>query len=74
MTTKVPPFLTWHICEIVVDCFSLVAIAYVLNQYKGHWSLSDALHSAISMNLKLRITKKCTIFLDLNGKGFWCHT
>jgi hypothetical protein len=53
MTTKVPPFLTWHICEIVVDCFSLIVIACVLNHYWGHWLLSDALHSAISMSLKL---------------------
>jgi hypothetical protein len=54
MTTKVPPFLTWHICEIVVDCFSLVESACVLNHYRGHWLQSDALHPAISMNLKLK--------------------
>jgi hypothetical protein len=54
MTTRVPPPLTWHICEIVVDCFSLVVTACVLNQSRGHWLLSDAFHSAISMSLKLR--------------------
>jgi hypothetical protein len=54
MTTIVPSFLTWHICQIIVDCLSLVVSVYVLNQYSGHWLLSDALHCAISMNLKLR--------------------
>jgi hypothetical protein len=46
--------MTWHICQIVVDCLSLVVSAYVLNQYRGYWLLSDALHFAISMSLKLR--------------------
>jgi hypothetical protein len=54
MTTRVPPPLTWHIYQIVVDCFSLVVIACVLNQSRGHWLLSDAFHSTISMNLKLK--------------------
>jgi hypothetical protein len=46
--------LTWHICQIIVHCVSFVVIAYVLNQSRGHWFLSHALHYAISMNLKLR--------------------
>jgi hypothetical protein len=66
MTIRVPPPLTWHICKIVVDCLSLVVITYVLNQSRGHWLLSDAFHSAISMSLKLIIFKKnCTIFQTL---------
>ncbi len=44
LTTKVPPPLTWHIYQIVVDCLSLIVIAYVLNQSKENWLLSDALH------------------------------
>jgi hypothetical protein len=44
MTTKVPPPLTWHIYQIVVDYFSLIVITCVLNQSKENWLLSDALH------------------------------
>jgi hypothetical protein len=54
MTIRVPPLLTWHICEIVVDYFALVVTTCVLNQFKGHWLLSDALHSTISISLKLK--------------------
>jgi hypothetical protein len=53
MTTKVPPPSTWHICRIVVDCFSPIVITCVQNQSRGHWLLSDVLHFAISMSLKL---------------------
>jgi hypothetical protein len=45
--------LTWHICQIIVDCLSLV-VTSVLNQSRGHWLLSDAFHFVISLNLKLR--------------------
>ncbi len=62
MTTKVPPPLTWHIYQIVVDCFSPIVITYVLNQYRGHWLLSDALHSAISLSLKLKKQKNAPSF------------
>ncbi len=54
MTTIIQPFLTWHICQIAVNCFSLVITACVLNQSRGHWLLNDAFHSAISMSLKLK--------------------
>jgi hypothetical protein len=50
--------MTWHICQIVVDCLSFVVNAYVLNQYRRYWLLSDALHFAISMSLKLREKSK----------------
>jgi hypothetical protein len=53
-TITIPPPLTWHICQIVVDCFSPFGTTYVLNQYRGHWLLSDAFHFAISMSSKLR--------------------
>jgi hypothetical protein len=75
MITRVPSLMTWHICQIVVDCLCLVVSAYVLNQYKGYWLLSDALHFAISMSLKLREKpKNAQFFLDPNGRGFWCNT
>jgi hypothetical protein len=54
MTTKVPHPLTWHICQIVVDYFSSIVTTCVLNQYRGHWLLSDALHFAIFKILKMR--------------------
>ncbi len=54
MTTKVPPPLRWHICQIIIDCLSLVVITYVLNQYRGHWLLSDGLYFVISMSSKLK--------------------
>ncbi len=64
MTTKVPPPLTWHICQIVVDCFSLVVTTCVLNQSKGHWLLSNAFHSTISMSLKLKEEPKNAPFFQ----------
>jgi hypothetical protein len=33
-------------------------LASILNQFKGHWLLSDARHFAISINLKLREKQK----------------
>jgi hypothetical protein len=38
----------------IVDYHSPIFPIYVLNQLCGHWFLNDALHSAISMTLKLR--------------------
>jgi hypothetical protein len=54
MTTKIPPSLTWHIYQIVINCLSLVVTTCVLNQSRGHWLLNDALHFTISMSLKLK--------------------
>ncbi len=51
---QVPPLLTWHIYQIVVDYLSLVVSTCVLNQSHGHWFLNDVLHSIISMSLKLK--------------------
>jgi hypothetical protein len=65
MTTKFPPPWTWHICQIVVDCLSLILIVCVLNQSRGYWLLSDALHFAISMTLKLREPKNAPSFQTL---------
>ncbi len=41
-----PPPLTWHISQTIVDCFFPIVNAYVLDQFHGHWLLSDALHFA----------------------------
>jgi hypothetical protein len=53
ISVHVPPLLTWHVAQIVVDVPSFVIIACVLNQSHGHWFLNDVLHSAITMNIKL---------------------
>jgi hypothetical protein len=50
----VPPPLTWHIFQIIVDVLSLVVSVYVLNQFRGHWLLFDALNATITMNLKVK--------------------
>jgi hypothetical protein len=51
---QVFPPLTWQISQTIVDCLSLVIYVCVFNQSHGHWLLSDVLHSAISMSLKLK--------------------
>jgi hypothetical protein len=55
MIIQMPPLLTWHICQIIVDSFSPIVTTHVLNQFRGHWLLSDALNSTISIILKLKI-------------------
>jgi hypothetical protein len=45
---------TWHVAQIVVNVLSHVVSACVLNQYRAHWFLNYALHSAITMNTKLK--------------------
>ncbi len=46
--------LTWHIYQIIVDVHSPIVFTCVLNQFKGHWLLSDALNSTIFICLKLK--------------------
>ncbi len=48
------PIITWHICQTIVDCLALIATICVLNQSKGHWVVSDALNSAITISSKLK--------------------
>ncbi len=71
MIIRVPPSLTLHICQILIDCLSLVVTICVLNQSRRHWLLSDALHFVISMNLKLRKKpKNATSFHTLMEEDF----
>jgi len=63
MTYKMPPFLTWHIFQIIVN-YILLIITCDLNQLHGHWLLNDVLQYAIVMNLKL---KKLEIPLALDN-------
>jgi len=53
-----PPPLTWHISQIIVDCLLPIVSTCVINQSHGHWLLSDALYSIISMSLKLKEENK----------------
>jgi hypothetical protein len=50
-----PPPLTWHKSQIIVDYLSPIVIICVINQSCDHWLHNDALHFAISMSLKLKI-------------------
>jgi hypothetical protein len=54
VTSRVPPPLTWHISQIIVDVLSSVVSACVLNQSHGNWLLFDALNVKITMSLKLK--------------------
>jgi hypothetical protein len=59
----VPPPLTWHISQIIVDVlFSIVSVC-VLNQSHGHWLLSNVLNVAITMSLKLKEESRISLNL-----------
>ncbi len=51
---KVSLFIAWQIFKIILDSHSLVLNTCVLNQPNGHWLLSYALQSTISMCLKFK--------------------
>jgi hypothetical protein len=52
VTSHVPPPLTWHIYQIIVDVLFLIITAYVLNHFCGRWLFSDALNVTITKSLK----------------------
>jgi hypothetical protein len=54
MIRDVPPPLTWHISSRIANYLSHIVTTCVLNQFRGHWLLSDALHATITTNLKLK--------------------
>jgi hypothetical protein len=54
VTSPVPPPLTWHIFQIIIDVLFSIVSAYVLNQSHGHWLLFDASNVTIIMSLKLK--------------------
>ncbi len=69
MSAKVPPLLTRHICRIVVDSFGPIVFASILNQFKGHWLLRDALiNSVIYMSLKFKDEIDSVTFNNLMEK------
>jgi hypothetical protein len=53
INVHVSPLFIWHVAQIVVHVVSFVVTTCVLDQSHGHWLLSDALHSTITMNTKL---------------------
>ncbi len=59
-------FLTWKISQIIVNCLSPTVTTYVLNKSYGHWFLNDALHSTISMNLKLKEKNEVVAFFNIS--------
>jgi len=36
VTSRMPPLLTWHIFQIIVDCLSPIVSTCVFNQSCGH--------------------------------------
>ncbi len=72
MITLVPPLLTWHICQIIVNSFSLFITICALNQSRGHWLLIYALNSAIFItSLKLKVElENAPSFQTLMEKDF----
>ncbi len=68
MSAKVPPFLTWHTCQIIIGSLGHVVSPCIMNEFKGHWLLSDALTFAISMNLKFRDEIDSATFDNLTEK------
>ncbi len=49
---RVPPPITWFICQTMVDYLNHIFNACVLKQFAGHWLLFDGLNSTIIMSSK----------------------
>jgi hypothetical protein len=63
---------SWHVTQIVVNVFSHVVSACVLNQYYAHWFLSDAFHFAITPNTKLmEELENALTFDNIMDEDFW---
>jgi hypothetical protein len=54
VSSWVPPIITWHICQTIIDCLFPIVTVYIINQFKNHWLFSDALNNAITMSSKLK--------------------
>jgi hypothetical protein len=54
VSSQIPPIITCHISQAIVDYLSPVVTACVLNQSKDHRFFNDALNSAITMSSKLK--------------------
>jgi hypothetical protein len=54
ISSRVPPPPTWHILKILIDVFSTMVNACVMNQSRGHWLLIGALFTTITMSCTLK--------------------
>jgi hypothetical protein len=45
----------WGVAEAITSILNLVVSAYVMNQYKGHWLLSNALTKTITFTMDMEI-------------------
>jgi len=55
ISNEVPPSFIWHVFQTIVDFLSLVVtVQCVLNKFKGHWLLNDALNFIITMSYKVK--------------------
>ncbi len=64
VTLKMPPLLTWHISQIIVDCLHHFVSVCISNQCRVHLLLSDALNFAMFMSLKFKDEIKIIISFD----------
>ena len=55
LQARVPSGLTWAIARAVCDILNPVVEACIMNQTRGFWLLSDALVSAMTISVKLRV-------------------
>jgi hypothetical protein len=51
--------------QTIIDILFLIVTISILNQSKGHWLLSDALHVNISKSLKLKEKMNHLPILDI---------
>jgi hypothetical protein len=73
MNAQMPPPLTCHIFQIIVDAISPIMFVCVLNQFKCHWLLNDALNYAIFIYWKLKDESRISSYFDkFYGKGVHC--
>jgi hypothetical protein len=69
ITSCVPPPFIWHRSQIIVNILLPIVTICILNQSRGHWLLSDALQTTISMSLKLKEEMNNFLVLDLLVKS-----
>jgi hypothetical protein len=45
----------WAIVKVVTFILNHVVLAFVMNQFKGHWLLPNALTTPIAFNMKMEV-------------------
>jgi len=64
MNAQVPPPLACHIFQIIIEVLSFIIFSHVLNQFKCHWLLNDALNYAIFTYWKLKDESRISSSFD----------